>query len=494
MKTTLGIDLGTQSLKVLVYDYSNRVVQHEGSVELSLVQDESGKAEQDAGDWVDALVSALQEVPDELKQSITAISVSGQQHGFVALDAEGDVISPVKLWCDTTTQSECEQIMDHVDGRSACIKASGNTLLPAYTASKILALKQDSPACYATLDCVLLPHDYLNFWLTGERCMEMGDASGTGLLDVKNRCWSANMIHAIDASGKLQNCLPKLVDGIQQIGQIRGSVANAFGITAGTPVASGGGDNMMAAIGTGTVDDGRLAMSLGTSGTLFAYSDAPIIDPEGRISAFCSSTGGWLPLICSMSCTVTTELYRNLFGLTLQQFEEYLKSTPIGANGVTTLPYFNGERSPNLPNGKGVILGLDTQNTTSNNLLRSGVEGATFALYQGLRTFESLGIRCQRLVLTGGGSNSPMWCQIVADIFELPITVLTQRQGAAFGAALQALSLIDNNGVVNAQFVDPHLCLEDAAVYQPNPQSSTKYADVFQRYLNAQKHIAPLYC
>jgi len=493
MKTTLGIDLGTQGIKVLVYDYIGRTIKHVSSAELTLTQDDSGKAEQNASDWIDALLKAMADVPTALKHSVEAVSVSGQQHGFVAIDANGEVITPAKLWCDTTTQPQCEHIMAELGGMEKCIELSGNVMLPAYTAPKILALKQHSPELYAKLDCVLLPHDYLNFWLSGERCMEMGDASGTGLLDVKNRVWSNELIHTIDPSGALKNCLPKLTSDNQSIGAVTEQASNRLGLKAGTPVAIGGGDNMMAAIGTGTVSAGRIALSFGTSGTLFAFSEKPIIDGKGQISAFCSSNNGWLPLFCSMSCTVTTELYRKLLNIELAEFEASLNSSPIGAKGITTLPYFSGERSPNLPNGKGVMLGLDSQNMTADNVLRSGVEGATFALYQGLQSFVSLGISPTELVMTGGGSNSPLWCQIVADVFNLPVTVLPHNEGAAFGAALQALSLITNNGIVNADFIDPHLDLEAAKIYQPDPESHKQYANVFQRYKQAQQHIVQLY-
>jgi xylulokinase len=493
MKTTLGIDLGTQSIKVLVYDHIGRTIKHVSSAELTLTQDDSGKAEQNASDWIDAFVKAMTDVPAALKHSIEAISVSGQQHGFVALDVSGEVIAPVKLWCDTTTQPQCEHIMAELGGMEKCIELTGNVMLPAYTAPKILALKQHSPELYAKLDCVLLPHDYLNFWLSGELCMEMGDASGTGLLDVKNRSWSNELINAIDPSGGLNNCLPKLIPNNQSVGVVTEKTANILGLKEGIPVATGGGDNMMAAIGTGTVSAGRIALSFGTSGTLFAFSEKPIIDDEGQISAFCSSNNAWLPLFCSMSCTVTTELYRKLLNIELTEFEESLNSSPIGAKGIITLPYFSGERSPNLPNGKGVMLGLDSQNLTSENVLRSGVEGATFALYQGLQSFVSLGISPTELVMTGGGSNSPLWCQIVADVFNLPVKVLQHNEGAAFGASLQALSLIANDGIVSAEFVDPHLDLESAKTYHARPEPHKEYADVFQRYKQAQKHIVQLY-
>ena len=213
------------------------------------------------------------------------------------LAADARVLAPVKLWCDTATSTECDEIAARFGGQQRCIEKVGNAILPGYTASKIAWLKNHHPELYADLATILLPHDYLNHYLTGELVMERGDASGTGLLDIRARDWHAGMLAAVDPDRELSECLPPLIGAADTVGTLRRPLAEQLGLPAGTPVACGGGDNMMAAIGTGNMTEGRLTMSLGTSGTLFAHADAPCIDPAGELAAFCSSTGGWLPLL-----------------------------------------------------------------------------------------------------------------------------------------------------------------------------------------------------
>ena len=269
---------------------------------------------------MDALRATLAQIDKSVRRSVQAVAVSGQQHGFVPLDADGNVLTPVKLWCDTSTARECEKLMEAAGGFDACIKLAGNPILPGYTASKILWLKNQHPNLYARLHRVLLPHDYLNFYLTGELCMEEGDASGTGLFDIVNRQWSRAMLTALEPDSDFSERLPPLKRFDDAIGTLQPKVADALGLRPGIAVAAGGGDNMMSAIGTANVNPGALTISLGTSGTVFAYADQPVVDRDGEIAAFCSSTGGWLPLLCTMNCPVSTELSRGLLGIELDQY------------------------------------------------------------------------------------------------------------------------------------------------------------------------------
>ena len=370
MSTVLGIDLGTQSVKVVFYDFVARETVAVESAPLDLYQTEAGIAEQQAHWWINALQRALQQVGKGVRKSVAAIGVSGQQHGFVPLDKAGEVQAPVKLWCDTSTGPECDAIMDAFGGHDACIEEVGNPILPGYTASKIRWFRDAHPGPYAQMDAILLPHDYLNYYLTGERCMEAGDASGTGFLDIRTRSWSEKMLAAIDPDRDLSECLPDVRLDNESIGELLPSVAKELALPAGVPISIGGGDNMMGALGTGNVAAGVVTMSLGTSGTVYAYADQPVIDKKGSIAAFCASTGGWLPLLSTMNCTVTTELMRNLLKADIAGFENQLETSNRGADGVITLPYFNGERTPNLPNAKGCILGLDSRNARSENILR----------------------------------------------------------------------------------------------------------------------------
>lgn len=487
----LGIDLGTQSLKILVYDPVHRSVVASHAADLDLTSAADGTREQMAHWWVIALHQALSRVPAEVKAKIVAIAVSGQQHGLVALDATDAVLAPVKLWCDTTAAAECDEVALRFGGAARLREDVGNALLSGYTAPKIRWLKKHKPQRYAQLHTVLLPHDYLNFYLTGERVMEYGDASGTGLLDIRRREWHAGVLDALDADRDLGQCLPPLVDSNTCIGQVRDEVAQQLGLPTGIPVAAGGGDNMMAAVGTGNVAAGRLTVSLGTSGTLFTYSDTPVVDPEGEIAAFCSSTGGWLPLLCTMNCTVATELTRQVFSLSLEKADSLIDRSPVGAGGVVTVPYFNGERTPDLPLGKAIIAGLDATNYSQENLLRSAMEGACFALRGGLSSFTRLGCDVTQVCLTGGGAGSAIWRQMVADVFDRPVIVLRNDHGAAMGAALQAMWMHTGDSVQS--IVTEHVQYDDRRSVVPQPETVATYDACYQTYLAHAEAAAGLY-
>lgn len=493
MSTVIGIDLGTQSLKVVFYDFEARRVIASETAPLDLHQAEDGTAEQQAQWWLGALHDAMGKVDRAVRASAAAIGVSGQQHGFVPLGKSGDVLAPVKLWCDTSTTDECAEIMQRFGGRDACIRRVGNPVLPGYTASKIAWFARHHPSRYAELQTILLPHDYLNFYLTGELCMEAGDASGTGFLDIRERAWCEDMLQAIDPDRDLKSCLPDLRLENVVIGELREPVARALGLPAGLPVSTGGGDNMMGAIGTGNVSPGQVTVSLGTSGTIYAYANQPVIDPAGTIAAFCSSTGGWLPLVCTMNCTVTTELLRKLLATDIEGFERQVASAPRGSDGVLTLPFFNGERTPDLPRAKGCIVGLDAHNTRPENVLRSGVEGATFALRHGLDELRGLGIRPGEIMLTGGGMKSTQWRQVVADVCNTPVTVFEQDEGASFGAALQALHALGDGTVGFPELVAEHLDRAEALCCEPTSAAVNDYEQAYASYRAAVTAVSTLY-
>lgn len=494
MRTVAGIDLGTQSLKVLFYDYANHEIVACESARLDLYQDDDGAAEQQAHWWLNALHEALGKVDAEILGSAAAIGVSGQQHGFVPMGKTGEILAPVKLWCDTSTVAECDEIMTSYGGQQRCIDEVGNPILPGYTASKVRWFSKQEESLYDQLDCILLPHDYLNFYLTGERCMEAGDASGTGFLDIRQRRWSDRMLAAIDPQRDLSQCLPPLRTMTGVIGHLRPAVAQRTGLPEGIPVSTGGGDNMMGAYGTGNLSPGKVTMSLGTSGTVYAYSDSPVVDPKGEIAAFCSSNGGWLPLLCTMNCTVTTELMRGLMGADIAKFENQVSLAPRGSGGVITLPFFNGERTPNLPRAKACIIGMDGKNTRPENLLRSAMEGATFALRYGLDRLRELGINASEILLTGGGAGSATWRQVVADVCDKPVTVLQQDEGASFGAALQALGVLEEcaPGEIQ-QLADDHLVRNDRLSCEPGRAAVNLYNETYHNYQESVRIMSGFY-
>ncbi len=494
MDLVAGIDAGTQSLKVVVYDPAERIVVASSSMPLALISAPDGSREQLPADWVSALHACFRDLDPALRARIVAVAVSGQQHGFVAVDAQGQVLAPAKLWCDTSTTAECAQIMDAVGGAANCIALAGNPILSGYTASKLPWTRTHRADAYAQLATILLPHDYLNYVLTGQRFCEYGDASGTGWLDVRTRSWCAELLRATDPQRDLAACLPPIA-APDALFDIDPETATALGLSAAVKVAVGGGDNMMAAIGTGCVEPGRLAMSLGTSGTLFAYSDTPVIDPAGAWAAFCSSTGGWLPLICTMNCTVATEQVAAAFGFSSRDGDAYVLSTPPGADGLVMLPFLNGERTPDLPMAKGVLAGLDRNNLTAAHLYRAAMEGATYSLKYGYDAFVRAGMHFERIVLTGGGSNSAAWRQLVADVFGLPVDVPVQAEGAAFGAALQALWAVrrsqgDDSSI--AELARAHVRVDPVLSTQPDAQRHHAYAGAYSRFLRHLDTITPL--
>jgi xylulokinase len=436
----LGIDSGTQSTKVLVVDARDGKVLASAAQAYELIPGlPPGAKEQHPHTWRDATASAMRQALRAAKASaseVKAIGVSGQQHGFVPLDKAGGVIRPAKLWCDTSTVPECDEITARLGGPKAAIRALGNAVLPGFTAPKILWLKKNEPKNYHQLATVLLPHDYLNFWLTGQKTMEYGDASGTALLDVKKRKWSAAVLKAIDP--ELAEKLPPLQASDRPAGRLQSATAKLLDLSPDVLVSAGGGDNMMGAIGTGNTREGVITASFGTSGTIYACAEKPVVDPEGEIAAFCDSTNRWLPLLCTMNVTVATELVRNDFKWTHEKFAAEIARVPAGSGGLILLPYFEGERTPNVPSGTGVWLGINQKNFEAGHFARSAMEGVTLGMNYGLRRLAELGVKPAQIRATGGGAKSKVWRQIMADIFNAEVVTLKVSEGAAYGAALQA--------------------------------------------------------
>lgn len=437
----IGIDSGTQSTKAILLDAESGAVVASASQSYELIEGlPAGHKEQHPHEWIDATRNTIKAVLDKAgidRTQVKGIGVSGQQHGFVPLDAEDQVIRPAKLWCDTATSAECEEIIAKLGGLEQTIAAVGNGVPAGFTASKILWLKNHEPENYARLRSIMLPHDYLNFWLTGRKTMECGDASGTALLEVRNRVWSDAAITAIDPA--VRAMLPDLIASDDIAGTLRSELAAEFGLGEMVIVSSGGGDNMMGAIGTGNVRAGVVTVSLGTSGTIYACSSHPVIDPQGEIAAFCDSTGKWLPLVCTMNVTVATEMVRERFNLSHAQLSEAVASTPAGNDGLMLIPFFEGERTPNVPDGTGVYFGLREQTFSIGHFARAAMEGTTLGLNYGLNRMRELGIQPTEIRATGGGAKSAEWRQILADVFNAEVVCTQSEEGAAMGAAIQAL-------------------------------------------------------
>jgi len=479
----IGIDSGTQSTKALVLDVAKRAVVGSASVAYDLIPGlPPGAKEQHPHTWRDATAKAVKAALKQAKagpSEVKAIGVSGQQHGFVPLDQEGNVIRPAKLWCDTATAAECAEITERLGGPRPAIKALGNAVLPGFTASKILWLKKHEPQNFARLATVLLPHDYLNRWLTGRAVMEYGDASGTALMDVRTRKWSPAVLKAIDRD--LDTKLPPLQPSDQPVGTLQAATAKALGLNPDVVVSAGGGDNMMGAIGTGNTRPGVVTASFGTSGTIYACANEPVVDPQGEIAAFCDSTNRWLPLLCTMNVTVATEMVRSDFGLTHAAFEKAAAKAPPGAAGLLLLPYLEGERTPNVPDGTGVFFGVRPATFTAPHFARAAMEGVTLGMNYGLRRLADLGVKATQIRATGGGSNSRLWRQIMADVFNAEVVTLSVAEGAAYGAALQALwcwRRQKGDAVRIEEITDAYVGLNAAERAEPEADAVARYAEL----------------
>lgn len=484
---TLGIDSGTQSTKAIAVEIETGEVLATAQATYGMVEGlPPGHLEQEPAWWLAALEETIGRVAATLGQrvaEVAAIGVSGQQHGLVALDKDGIPVRPAKLWCDTSTVEQCRQFEQEFGGASGLVELTGNAILPGYTAPKILWLKQNEPDNFEKIHSILLPHDYLNYHLTGVASMEYGDASGTGLMDVRSRTWLRELVDFIDL--RTADWLPPLRPSMEPCGTLKPKLAGQWGMPASVIVSAGGGDNMMGAIGTGNLSSGCVTASLGTSGTLYAYSESPIVDTKGEVAGFCDSTGGWLPLVCTMNVTVVTEAVRSLFNWPIADLESAVSSVPAGADGLIFLPYLNGERTPNLPDARGSLHGLNPHNFRPAHMARAAMEGATLGLGYGLKRLRELGVEPTEIRLTGGGSKSATWRQLVADVFGVPSVCLRVSEGAAFGAALQAAWQAGGTPASRQPLIETAarlVCLDEQSRCQPNAESATIYRQIAEKF------------
>lgn len=434
-KLYLGIDVGTQGVKGVVIDSEEHpCVISRASKSLDLISGlPAGAAEQHPEDWWNAVVEVVQKLmsaPAVDPSEIAGIGISGQQHGSVFVDSDDQVIRPAKLWCDTSTSQEAVELTEKI----------GHSIPVGFTASKVAWLARNEPEHWQRTDGVLLPHDFINLRLTGERTMEAGDASGTGWFDVKNRCFDEVAVSAIDPT--LTSKLPRLLETGEAAGRVCSKAAQQLGIPEGIVVSPGGGDNMMSAIGSGATRSGIVVMSLGTSGTVFTRTDHPVIDPEGLIAPFCSSDGGWLPLLCVMNCTNVTEEIRKAYFPddpdALQRLTDLAAEVEPGCGGLEFVPFIHGERVPDLPHATGTIIGIRPGGLQPGVIFRAALEGITANLCSGIARMKRLGVEVDALRLVGGGSKNPLWRQMIADTLQVPITLPEEPESAALGAALQA--------------------------------------------------------
>ncbi len=443
----LGIDIGTTGTRSLVINEDGSII---GSAvkEYPLYTPKPGWAEQEPEDWYDATIQTIKEVleKNEIKGSdIKAIGLSGQMHGSVFLDKNNEVIRPAILWCDQRTEPQCQEIYN-IFGYENFIKLSYNKALPGFTSPKILWLRENESENYKKVYKILLPKDYVRFMISGVYATEVSDAAGMLLMDIKNRVWSNEILNGLEID---KNFLAELYESYEISSRVNEKTAKLTGLLAGTPIAGGGGDNAAGNVGSGIIRQGIISDSIGTSGVVFAHSDSPVYDPEGRLHSFCHAVPGkWHLMGVTLSAAGSQKWYYDTFGpsKSIMQERPDLKKYKLldaqaekisaGSNGLIFLPYLSGERSPHGDAyARGVFFGISYVHG-QDHFVRSIMEGVAFSQLDCLNLMRSLGINSDKIVLIGGGSRSKIWREIICDVFETPLITLKNEEGPAFGAAL----------------------------------------------------------
>ncbi|MFU0800689.1 MAG: xylulokinase [Xylanivirga thermophila] len=446
----LGIDIGTSATKTILFDTETKKIKASASSEYPLYQPYIGWAEQDPDDWWRATVSSIQEVLKKgliHPQDVLGIGLSGQMHGMVLLDKDGNVLRPAIIWCDQRTEEECKDITSII-GREKLISITANPALTNFTATKILWVKKHQPEIFERIHKVLLPKDFIRFKLTGEFASEVSDASGTQLLDVPNRTWSRYVLDKLDIPF---DWMPKVYESHEVSGCVTEKVANLTGLNVGTPVVGGAGDQAAGAVGNGIVESGMVSSTIGTSGVVFAYTDKVSIDPKGRVHTFCHAMPDtWHVMGVTQGAGLSLQWFRNNFGSLEKELATFLKKDPYelmteeaqkadaGCNGLIYLPYLMGERTPHLdPSAKGVFFGISAKHTR-NDMIRSIMEGVAYSLRDCLEIIQDMGTKVDIIRASGGGARSSLWRQIQSDIFNRPLSTIDIGEGPALGVALLA--------------------------------------------------------
>jgi len=450
MSVFLGIDIGTSGTKTLAMREDGAILAKE-TVEYPLYTPKPGWSEQDPRDWWQATVRSVQGVLNKagiVPGEVRGIGLSGQMHGSVFLDDADEVIRPALLWNDQRTQDECQDIESAVGGRASLIELVSNPALTGFTAPKILWLRKHEPQNFERTRKILLPKDYVRFRLTGEYATEVSDASGTLLLDVKNRIWCEPLLDRLQLEKSL---LPEVYESEVVSGKLSETAAQSLGLPVGVPVVGGGGDQAAGAVGNGIVKDGAISATMGTSGVVFAHSEEVQTDPDGRVHTFCHAVSGkWHVMGVVLSAGGSLQWYRNQFGemesaiAAGMETEAYELMTAAaagaapGSEGLFFLPYLTGERTPHCdPYARAAWIGLSLRHGRS-HLVRSVMEGATYAMRDCLEIIRGMRIPISDIRVSGGGARSAFWRQLQADIYGQNVCVTNSDEGPAYGVALLA--------------------------------------------------------
>jgi len=439
-KYFLGIDVSTTGSKALLIDETGSVAAVQSSPH-SLQTPRPLWSEQDPAEWWQAAANSILKVLAEAQvdaASIAAIGMTGQMHGLVLLDGEGRVLRPAILWNDQRTQAECDEIHARI-GREKFIQITGNVALTGFTAPKILWVHHHEPEVYLQVKHVLLPKDYVRYRLTGGYAMDKADGAGTVLFDLKARGWSSEVLEKLDIDPAW---MPPTYEGPEFTGAVSAEAAAATGLKVGTPVAAGGGDQAAQAVGVGAVEPGRVALTVGTSGVVFAPTPAPYIEPEGRLHAFCHAVPGmWHFMGVMLSAAGSLQWYRDSLapGISFDDLLKEAADVPSGSEGLQFLPYLSGERTPYPdPLARGAWIGLTLRHGRG-HLTRAVLEGVSFGLKDGFNLICAAGQgEIRQVRASGGGTKGALWRQILASVLEAELVTVNTSEGAAFGAALLA--------------------------------------------------------
>ncbi|MGL4648620.1 MAG: xylulokinase [Caldilineaceae bacterium] len=440
MAIFLGIDVSTTGAKALLIDSAGAVLAS-ATTPLSLSTPKPLWSEQNPPDWWQGVVASIRQVLAEAAvapEAVQAIGLTGQMHGLVLLDAAGEVLRPAILWNDGRTGAECDEMRARI-GRQRLIEITGNDALTGFTAPKILWVQRNEPDIYAKAAHVLLPKDYVRFRLTGVHAMDKADGSGTILFDLKARSWSTDLL---DTLGIPRSWLPPTFEGPEVTGSVSAEAAAATGLLAGTPVMAGGGDQAAGAVGMGAVTPGVVSLSLGTSGVVFATTPSALIEPEGRLHAFCHAVPGrWHFMGVMLSAAGSLQWHRDTLApqISFDALVDEAAQAPAGCEGLLFLPYLTGERTPwPDPLARGAWVGLTVRHTRA-HMTRAVLEGVAYGLRDSFRLLQEAGLGdIAQVRASGGGVRSPLWRQILADVLNVELVTVNTTEGGAFGAALCA--------------------------------------------------------
>ena len=482
----IGVDLGTSAVKLLLMDGEGKI-QKIVSREYPLSFPHPGWSEQNPEDWWEQSLEGIKELTADCdKSQVAGISFGGQMHGLVILDEKDQVIRPAILWNDGRTGKETDYL-NNVIGKDKLSQYTANIAFAGFTAPKILWVKENEPENFKRIKKIMLPKDYLAYKLSGTHSCDMSDASGMLLLDVKNRCWSKEMM---DICGITEEMLPKLYESYEVVGTLKEDVAGALGLSADVKVIAGAGDNAAAAVGTGTVGDGMCNISLGTSGTIFISSEKFGVDENNALHSFAHADGNYHLMGCMLSAASCNKWWMEDILKTKEFAKEQEGITKLGENNVFYLPYLMGERSPhNNPDARAMFIGM-SMDTTREDMTQAVLEGVAFGLRDSLEVARSLGIQIERTKICGGGAKSPLWKKIIANVMNLKVDVIESEEGPALGGAMLA-------AVGCGEYPDVKTIAEKIVkvvdTVEPEEELVRKYEEKYQKFRKIYPTVKCLY-